>query len=70
MHQYIKFILFWDDTLHVSDDLSVHHQEYKTVHTATGICPTDQTVSSAHHEGEWERADVALPIFNLSPLWK
>ena len=38
MHQCIKFILFWNDTLHVSDGLSVHHQEFKTVHTATGIC--------------------------------
>jgi hypothetical protein len=28
-------------TLHVSDGLSVHHQEFKTVHTATGICQTD-----------------------------
>ena len=36
-HQSIKFILFWNDTLHVSDGLSVHHQEFKTVHTATGI---------------------------------
>ena len=35
MHQCIKFILFWNDTLHVSDGLSVHHQEFKTVHTAT-----------------------------------
>jgi len=37
MHQCIKFILFWNDTLHVSDGLSVHHQEFKTVHTATGM---------------------------------
>jgi len=36
-----KFILFWNGTLHVSDDLSVHHQDFKTVHTATGICQTD-----------------------------
>ena len=35
MHQCIKFILFWNDTLHVSDGLSVHHQQLKTVHTAT-----------------------------------
>ena len=41
MHQCIKFILFWNDTLHVSDGLSVHHQEFKTVNTATGICQTD-----------------------------
>jgi len=37
----ITFILFWNDTVHVSDRLSVHHQEIKTVHTATGICQTD-----------------------------
>ena len=31
------FILKWY-TLHVSDGLSVHHQESNTVHTASGIC--------------------------------
>ena len=31
MHHCIKFILFWNDTLHVSDGLSVHHQDFKTV---------------------------------------
>jgi len=41
MHQYIIFILFWNDTLHVSDGLSIHHQQFKTVHTVTGICQTD-----------------------------
>jgi len=45
MHQCIKFILFWSDTLRVSDVLSVHHQEFRTVHTATGICQTDTAVS-------------------------
>jgi len=35
MHQCIKFILFWNYTLRVSDRLSVHHQQFKTVHTAT-----------------------------------
>jgi len=40
MHQCIKFILFWNDALHVSDGLSVQYQEFKTVHTATGICQT------------------------------
>ena len=44
MHQCTKFILFWNDTLHVSGGLSVHHQEFKTVHTATGICQTDTAV--------------------------
>ena len=27
-------------TLHFSDGISVHHQELKTVHTASGICQT------------------------------
>ena len=44
MPQCIKFILFSDDTLHVSNGLSVHHQEFKTVHKATGICQTDTAV--------------------------
>jgi len=44
MHQCIKFILFYNDPLHVSDGLSVHHQELKTVHTATGICQTGTAV--------------------------
>jgi len=44
MHECIKFILFWNDTLHVSDGLSVHHQEFKTVHTATGIRQTNSAV--------------------------
>ena len=30
-----QFILFWNDTLHVSDDLSDHCHEFKSVHSAT-----------------------------------
>jgi len=41
MHQCINFILFWNATLHVSDGLSIHHQDFKTVHTATGTYQTD-----------------------------
>jgi len=41
MHQVFIFILFCSSTLHVSDGLSVHRQESKTVHTASGICQTD-----------------------------
>ena len=33
MHQFLKFTFFFSSTLHVSDGLSVHHQEFKTVHT-------------------------------------
>ena len=35
----IYFIL--NDTVHVLDSLSIHHQEFKTVQTATGLCQTD-----------------------------
>ena len=52
MHQCIKFILFWKDTLLVSDGLSIHHQEFKTVHTATGICQTDTAVSNLFYFGK------------------
>jgi hypothetical protein len=34
MHQFLKFILFYSSTLHVLDGLSVHHQEFKTVHNS------------------------------------
>jgi len=41
MHQFLKFILFWNNALQVSDGLSVHRQEFKTVHKATGVRQTD-----------------------------
>jgi len=44
MYQCIKFILIWNETLHVSEGISVHYQEYKTVHKATGICHTHTAV--------------------------
>ena len=43
MHQCLVFILF-GVTLHVSDGLSVHHQEFKSVHTATGVYPKDTAI--------------------------
>jgi len=49
MHHCITFILFWNDILQVSDGLSVHHKEFKTVHTATDISllACKQTAASA-----------------------
>ena len=38
------FILFWNASLHVLDRLSIHHQAFKIVRTATGICHTDTAV--------------------------
>jgi len=36
-----KIDFIWRNTVHVSDSLSIHHQQFKTVHTATGIRQTD-----------------------------
>ena len=36
-----QIYLFGNDTLHVSDGLSVRRQEFKTVHTTTIICLTN-----------------------------
>jgi len=40
----VSYLFYWSNDLHVSDGLSVHHQELKTVHTATGICQADTAV--------------------------
>ena len=37
MHNMSYLFYFGNNTLHVSDGLSFHHQESKTVHTASGI---------------------------------
>ena len=31
-------LLNFSNTVHVSDGTSVHHQDFKTEHTATGMC--------------------------------
>ena len=36
-----QIYFIWSNTVHVSDGLSVHHQQVQTVHTATGVCQTD-----------------------------
>jgi len=33
MHQFLKFILFWNNIVHVLDSRSVHHQESKTTYS-------------------------------------
>jgi hypothetical protein len=37
----VSNLFYWSNTPHVSDGLSVHLPEFKSVHTATGICQTD-----------------------------
>jgi len=41
MHQCLRFVLFGVTLYMFRTVFSVHHQEFKTVRTATGICPTD-----------------------------
>jgi len=53
MHHCIKFILFWNDTLHVSDGLSVHHQEFKTVHTAVSVWQMPVAVCTVLNSWWW-----------------
>jgi len=36
-----QIYFIWSKILHVSDGLSAHHQDFKTVHRVTGICQTD-----------------------------
>jgi hypothetical protein len=69
MQQLLKFILFLGNTLHVSDGLSVHHQELKTVHTATGILQTGNAVCTPHvldglsvHHQEFKTVHTATGI--------
>ena len=42
----VSNLFYFGMTLHVSDGLSVHHLEFKTVHTATGISQRDTAVCS------------------------
>jgi len=67
MHQCIKFILTRNDTLHVSDGLSVHHQEFKTVHTATGIRQTDTAVCllASRQQCLFERCMYSLELLMM-----
>ena len=59
MQQCIKFILCLTDTLHISEGLSVHHQQFKTVHTATGICQTDTAVCLLART-RWKCSSIAV----------
>ena len=45
MHNISNLFYFGNYALHVSDGLSVRHQESKTVHTASGIRHTDSVAA-------------------------
>jgi len=64
MHQFLRFILFCSSTLHVSDGLSVHHQEFKTVHTASGIRQT-ASADCLLAGTRWNCSSISFPLFSL-----
>jgi len=37
----VSYLFYFGITLHVSDDISVHHQEFMSVHTEVDIYQTD-----------------------------
>jgi len=45
MHNISNLFYFGNNTLHVSDGLSVHLQESKTLHTASGIYHKDSVAA-------------------------
>jgi len=49
--------------MHVSDGLSVHHQESKTVHTASGICHTDSVAVNKCQNNKLENCCIRLVIY-------
>ena len=65
VHQCIIFISFWNDTLHVSDGLSLHHQKFKTVHTATGICQTHTAVCKQTAVSVWHMPVAVCTVLNF-----
>jgi len=51
-------------TLHVSEGLSVHHQEFKAVHTASGICHTGSgSISCSLAKQSTKLYDIYLMLY-------
>ena len=70
--------LFWNETLHVSDSSSVHHQEFFTVHTAMvyviQVCRQLQAGSGWNSVPSWSCSKaVYKPVWHIPLLcvqWK
>jgi len=58
-----KIIFFWNNTLRVSDGLSVHHQVSKTVHTASSMCHTGSVAA-----WQWPEHEVAAHVHLMPNL--
>jgi len=50
-----QIYFIWSNVLHVSDGLSIHHQEFKTVHTATGMSNRYCLLLASGNEMEHDR---------------
>jgi hypothetical protein len=61
MHQVLKFILFCNSTLRVSDGFFVHHQESKTVRAASDLCQTD-SADCLLAGTRWNRSSILFPL--------
>jgi len=57
-----QIILVWNGTRHVSNGLSVHHQQLKTVHTGTGICQTDTALCFLVSRQQYQTKQTAVSI--------
>ena len=55
----VSNLFYWSNTVRVSDGLSAHRRELKTVHTATGICQTD-TADCLLASGQQYLFDICL----------
>jgi len=60
-------LFYFGTTLHVSEGLSVHHQESKTVHTGPGICHTVSVAAAT--EPVWHIPDDVCIVLD-SWWWK
>jgi hypothetical protein len=51
MHNISSLFYFGSNNVHVLDGLSVHHQEFKTLHTASGIYHTGSVAACQRERG-------------------
>jgi hypothetical protein len=61
--QFHPDLLFWDETLHVSDSSSVHHQEFFTVYTAM-LYTSYQFADSLQAGSGWNCSCVLILLAN------
>jgi hypothetical protein len=63
MHNISNLFYFWNNTLHVSAGLSVHHQEIKTVHTASVYVIQVQWLLANGNEQPQDLYDIYMMLY-------